>query len=146
MKKKGVSPTVIITVVAVIAVVAVGIGIYVGTRGSEEGGGGLGGGALAPSATLSITAAWSGSGITLTISHMGGDALALSDLTVKVGDTAETATNTATFTHTTGTLSVGGIETATWSGASTTDNVIVVKIIHNPSSQLIYSKSDVSVG
>jgi flagellin-like protein len=105
---------------------------------------GLGGKGAPPSAMLTVTAEWSGENIVLTVSHEGGDDLVLSDLEVKAGDDTATLYKT-TLSRTSGTLSVGDVITATWSSANTTDNVIVVYVIHVPSKQKIFSATNVIV-
>jgi flagellin-like protein len=138
MEQKGVSP--VVGTILLIAI-TVALAAVVATLVS-----GLGGRGTPPSAMLTVTAKRNGDNIDLTVSHEGGDDLALSDLEVRAGDTTATMEKT-TLHRITGTLSVGDVITATWSNAKdkVTDNVIAVYIIHIPSKQKIFSSTTVIV-
>jgi flagellin-like protein len=135
--EKGVSPVVgTILLIAVTVALAAVVATLVG---------GLGGGAVPPTPTLSITAQENADGqrINLTIAHGGGDALTLSDIELIAED--ENAEDTTQGTLGSGTLSVGHSITVSYpytDAAITTPvpvgEMISVKLIHTPSSQQIY--------
>jgi hypothetical protein len=108
--------------------------------------GGLGGQGTPPTAMLTVTAKYNMAiGVTITISHEGGDDLNISDLEVQASDNSGTMEN-ATLSLSSGTLSVGGTLTATYSyGASATNKIITVYIIHKPSKQKLFSSSSIIV-
>jgi hypothetical protein len=112
--------------------------------------GGLGGGAVTPSATLSVTAAENSPGstwVTLTIEHNGGEALALSDIEIIAATSTGTVENVLTaYPGITGTLTVGHSITLSYDyGASCVGQTIRVQLIHVPSSQILYSNAGVLV-
>lgn len=110
--------------------------------------GGLGGRGAPPNALLTVTARENTDDTTivnLTISHEGGDDLALSDLTVKVIDDDGNEDENSSLTRT---FSVGNTVFVTVQVTGATfdeDDVITVYIIHDPSKQKIFSSSTVVV-
>lgn len=133
MKEKGVSP--VVGTILLIAI-TVALAAVVATLVS-----GLGGRGTPPSAMLTVTAENTGSTTTLSITHEGGDDLALADLKVKAIDSTEVE-NTKIGT---GTFSVGDDKNVIM-GLDTKDgDVITVYIIHEPSKQKIFSSSSVVV-
>lgn len=116
--------------------------------------GGLGGGAVPPSATLNVTAKENSSGSTLvklTIEHTGGNPLTLSDIKIIANTNIGTIENTlinANFSEITETtLDVGHSIVLTYDyGAACQGNSIRVQLIHVPSNQKIYDRSGISVG
>jgi hypothetical protein len=99
----------------------------------------------APSAMLIVTAKGTGNNVTLTISHEGGDDLPIADLQVMASYNTGTVVTVAS-SPSSGTLSVGGTLTATYSyGASATGKAITVYIIHEPSKQKLFSSSSIIV-
>ena len=109
------------------------------------------GGAVPPSATLNVTAKFNSDDntVTLTITHQGGDSLVVSDLRL-IADKGTTSLYDADLN-----LDNDNITTLTVghsypldnfdAGGATSGSTISVKLIHKPSNQQIYSKSNVSV-
>jgi len=140
-ENKGVSPVVgTILLIAVTVALAAVVATLVG---------GLGGGAVPPSATLNVTAKFNSDDntVTLTITHQGGDSLVVSDLRL-IADSS-----TASLYDKDLDLDNDNITTLTVghsypldnfdAGGATSGSTISVKLIHKPSKQLIYSKSNV---
>ncbi|MCJ7720686.1 MAG: hypothetical protein MUO36_04380, partial [Candidatus Hadarchaeum sp.] len=127
-----------------------GIGLpgtcYILATGPWSAFGGLEGQGTPPSALLVVTAQGSGNNVVLTISHEGGDDLAIANLQVQGSDSTGTM-QTTTLSPSSGTLSVGETLTATYTygGAITTSRAITVYIIHKPSQQKMWSSNDVIV-
>jgi flagellin-like protein len=133
MEQKGVSP-----VVGTILLIAITVALAAIVAMLSSG---LGGRGAPPSVMFTVKADSSGNNVVLTISHEGGDDLNISDLEVQASDTSGTM-QTATLSPSSGTLSVGGKLTATYSyGGSAGDKVITVYVIHNPSKQKLFSRS-----
>ncbi len=134
MKEKGVSPVVgTILLIAITVALAAVVATLVG---------GLGGAGAPPNAMLNVTAENSDN-IDLTIEHIGGDDLVWSDLTLKVGDAPASMSEVPHGQS--GSLSVGDVVTISGTGVSTTDDVITVYLIHDPSNQKIFSSTTVGV-
>jgi flagellin-like protein len=134
MEQKGVSPVVgTILLIAITVALAAIVAMLVS---------GLGGRGAPPSARLTVTAAnIDPTSVMITISHEGGDDLNISDIEVQASDTSGTM-QTATLSPSSGTLSVGGKLTATYSyGGSAGDKVITVYVIHKPSKQKLFSSA-----
>jgi hypothetical protein len=107
---------------------------------------GLGGRGAPPNALLSVTAnKVDANDYTLTISHEGGDDLAIADLEIQASSSATTMTTIA-FPGS-GTFSVGSQVTTGNIAYSpdVTGQVITVYIIHVPSNEKIFSSSTVVV-
>jgi hypothetical protein len=106
---------------------------------------GAGGHGAPPSAMLTVTAHASGSVVTITISHEGGDDMIISDLEVQ-GSNTSGVMQIATLSPSSGTFSVGYTLTATYTyGPSPTGKMITVYIINTPSQQKLFSSSGVVV-
>jgi flagellin-like protein len=139
-EQKGVSPVVgTILLIAVTVALAAVVATLVG---------GLGGGAIAPTATLNVTAKYvDNTHVKITITHNGGDALALDKINIIADDGAETQASTLLATGTSNSLTVGHsvtLENYIVTSINVNDT-ISVKLIHTPSSQMIFNKSDVLV-
>jgi flagellin-like protein len=134
MKEKGVSPVVgTILLIAITVALAAVVATLVG---------GLGGAGAPPNAMLRVTAE-DNNDVDLTIEHVGGDDLVWADLSLKAGDESD---NLSEITHgQTGSFSVGETVTIASTGISTTDDVITVFLIHDPSNQKIFSSTTVGV-
>ena len=136
---KGVSP--VVGTILLIAI-TVALAAVVATLVS-----GLGGRGAPPNALLSVTATKvNDNSYTLTISHEGGDDLAIKDLKIQAS-TSATTTATIDFPPGTGTFSVGSIATtASWTYTpAVTGQVVAVYVIHEPSKQKIFSSPTVAV-
>ena len=140
---KGVSP--VVGTILLIAI-TVALAAVVATLVS-----GLGGRGAPPNALLAVTAENStANGYILTISHNGGDDLAIKDLQVQTSTPATASGMTTydfgTLMSTSGTFSIGGKLTSTNIGyTGVTGQVVTVYIIHKPSKEKIFSSSTVAV-
>jgi len=140
--EKGVSPVVgTILLIAVTVALAAVVATLVG---------GLGGGAVPPSATLNVTAKFNSADntVTLTITHNGGDSLVASDIRLIADDgDAEPYEEKLNDMGAPATLTVGhSYELENYNITDLgTGATISVKLIHIPSNQQIYSKSNVSL-
>jgi flagellin-like protein len=141
MDNKAVSP--VVGTILLIAI-TVALAAIVATLVS-----GLGGRGAPPSVMLTVTAKDTGTGVTtLTIAHNGGDDLNTNDLKIQVTDNLDHVYDITSTMTPTGTLSVGGSLTATWTPSpleTTSGTVITVYVIHNPSKQKLFSSSAITV-
>jgi hypothetical protein len=134
-----------ITIIAAVATAVVIIVVLAAHFGGGSGGSNGGGGGALPSSMISVSAHASGNNVVLTISYEGGDDQNISDLQVQASDTNGTM-QTATLSPSSGTLSVGGTLTATYTyGVSPSGKAITVYIIHTPSKQKLFSSASVIV-
>jgi len=140
---KGVSP--VVGTILLIAI-TVALAAVVATLVS-----GLGGRGAPPNALLSVTAVKADNDhYTLTISHEGGDDLAVKDLQLQVSTSSTQMTiydfGTEMTPDLTGTFSVGmKVTTDNIPYATVTGQVVAVYIIHKPSKQKIFSSPTVAV-
>lgn len=135
MEEKGVSSKVVIAIVVVLIVVIFLLPKIIVDRMV----GGLGGGAVPPLVMLTVTAKESSPGSTwvvLTIEHVGGIALTLSDTKV----IANTSTGTTENVLGDGTLTVDQNTSFTYNyGVACKGESITVTLIDIPSNQMIYT-------
>jgi flagellin-like protein len=142
MDKRGVSP--VVGTILLIAI-TVALAAIVATLVS-----GLGGRGAPPSVMLTVTAKGDNTGgVTLSISHNGGDDLNVTDLKIQAeqSDTTMYTIPTTSWSKQSGTLAVGDTMTATysWGATSSIGQVIQVFVIHNPSKQKLFSSSAITV-
>jgi len=147
MKTQPTKKLVFLTLVSTVFAISILSGTcYIRAAGQLSAFGGLAPTTTPPSVMLTVTARAYGDVVTLTISHYGGDDLNISDLGVQASDSTGTMEN-ATLAPSSGTLSIGGTITATYTyGANPSGKVITVFIIYNPSNQLLFSSSSILVG
>ena len=124
--KQAVSPVIgVILMVAITVILAAVIAAFVFGYGAPD---------ATPQAGLQITHAKTVS--TVTVMHVGGDALDKSKLTwIESVDLGVTWTTPTAFTNATGQWTVGNINTFTTAG--TTGQTLQVKVIHTPSNSIV---------
>lgn len=123
---RAVSPVIgVILMVAITVILAAVIGTFVLGLGDSL--------QQAPQAQLDVSSEGSGD---ITISHDGGDALAESDITINVENSAGTSVTTAFTGYTDGELSVGGSISDDGYAAETH----TVTVIHDPSESILFDQ------
>lgn len=105
-----------------------------------------GGGAIPPSTILDVTAENVGDTIALTIEHHGGDSLSIADIRL-IADNSATTQYEADLEDLTAetSLTVGHSIGVSYPADLDTGDTITVRLIHLPSSQMIYNRTNVLV-